>query len=114
MILGGDTVTRLRAPVITGPDGAPMQNWNSDESSWDKVDYANTSLQPLSSTEDVVAQQRTESTHRWYGPAGADVRPTDRLRFDGFDYLVDGEPYRWRFGSTDHHIEVLCIRIQGG
>lgn len=114
MILGGDTVTRLRAPTTTGPDGAPLQNWKAAEASWNKVDYSGGSFQPLGSTEDVAAQQRTESTHKWFAPADADVLPTDRVRFAGNDYQVDGQPELWRINGTDHHLEVLCFRVQGG
>lgn len=110
-----DTLTRLRAPDTTGPDGATIPgDWSSvNEGQLDKVDYP-CEFQPLGSTEDLVAQQRTESTHRAFLPAGADVLATDRLRFHGVDYQVDGEPERWRNRGRDHHTEALCFRIQGG
>lgn len=108
-----DTVTRLRAPVITGVDGTQVPNWKAAEGTWSKIDYSG-EFQPLGSTEDIVAQQRTESTHRAFLPADADVVVTDRLRFQGVDYQVDGEPERWRFRGANHHLEVLCFRIQGG
>jgi hypothetical protein len=114
MILGGDTVTRLRAPTVTGPDGVPVANWKSAEATWDKVDYPGGSFQPLTSDEDIVAQQRTESTHKWFAPAGADVLPTDRLRFDGLDYQVEGNPKRWGIAGREDHLEVRCFRITGG
>lgn len=110
-----DTVTRLRAPNSTGPDGAEIPgDWdNTPDEALDKTDYP-CEFQPLSSTENVVAQQRVESTHRAFLPAGADVLATDRLRFNGVDYQVDGDPERWRIRGREHHIEVLCFRVQGG
>jgi hypothetical protein len=110
-----DTVTRLRAPDTTGPDGATIPgDWtNATEGQLLKVDYP-AEFQPLSSTEDVVGQQRTESTHRAFLPAGADVKATDRIRFLGVDYWVDGEPEAWRHHGRDHHLEVFCFRVQGG
>lgn len=115
-----DTVTRLRAPDVTGPDGATIPgDWATvTEGQLDKVDYP-CEFQPLGSTEDVVAQQRTESTHRVFLPATVqgeppDVLPTDRLRHLGLDYQVDGDPEVWRHRGTTHHIEVLCFRITGG
>lgn len=114
MILGGDTVTRLRAPTITGPDGVPIINWDSAEAGWSKVDYTGCSFQPMTSTEDVVAQQRTESTHRVFMPAAADVLATDRLRFDGLDYQVEGDPEKWRIRGHEHHLEVRVFRVAGG
>lgn len=115
MNLGQDTVTRLRAPVIPGPDDEPIIDWdNTPDDDLDKVEYPGSSFQPLSSNENLVAQQRTESTHRWFAPAGADVVATDRVRFNGLDYQVDGEPERWRIRNREHHVEVLCFRITGG
>lgn len=110
-----DTVTRLRAPNITGPDGATIPgNWSSvTEGQLLKVDYP-AEFQPLGSTEDVVAQQRTESTHKVFMPDNADVLPTDRIRFLGVDYQVDGQPELWRMGGRSHHLEVLIFRVQGG
>jgi hypothetical protein len=115
MALGGAVVTRLRAPSVTGPDGVPVSNWRAAEATWDKVDYPGSQFQPISSTEDIVAQQRTESTHRAFLPAGADVLPTDRLRYRGADYQVEGEPERWADEhDNEDHVEVRCFRIQGG
>lgn len=108
-----DTLTRLRAPTGTSVDGMQVQNWKSDESTWTKTDYP-CEFQPLGSTEDIVAQQRTESTHRAFLPADADVLATDRLRFLGDDYQVDGQPELWRSRGANHHLEVLAFRIEGG
>jgi hypothetical protein len=110
-----DTVTRLRAPDVTGPDGATIPgDWSTvTEGQLLKVDYA-AEFQPLSSTEDVVSQQRTESTHRVFLPAGADVLPTDRVRFLGVDYQIEGDPERFRKGGAEHHVELFVFRIQGG
>lgn len=110
-----DTATRLRAPDVTGPDGATIPgNWSTvTEGQLLKVDYP-AEFQPLGSTEDVVAQQRTESTHKVFLPDYADVLSTDRIRFLGVDYQVDGQPELWRKGGRNHHLEVLCFRVQGG
>ena len=110
-----DTVTRLRAPDITGPDGATIPgDWtNVTDGQLLKVDYPG-EFQPLGSTEDVVAQQRTESTHKVFLPDYADVVATDRIRFLGVDYQVDGEPELWRRRGANHHLEVLVFRVTGG
>lgn len=110
-----DIVTRLRAPDATGPDGATVPgDWSAvTEGQLLKVDYP-AEFQPLGSTEDVVAQQRTESTHKVFLPSAADVLPTDRIRFLGVDYQVDGQPEAWRRNGRSHHLEVLVFRVQGG
>lgn len=105
-----DTVTVVRAGTTTPPDGGdPIPNWATATT----VDYPG-EFQPLSSTENVVAQQRTDSTHRAFLPAGADVKTTDRLRHLGLEYEVDGQPERWRIRGRDHHLEVFCFRVTGG
>lgn len=105
-----DAVTVVRAGVTPSPDGGDdIPNWGTATT----VDYPG-ELQPLSSTEDVVAQQRTDSTHRAFLPAEADVKATDRLRHLGVDYEVDGAPEVWRGRGRKHHIEVLCLRVTGG
>lgn len=110
-----DTVTRLRAPDVTGPDGATIPgSWSTvTEGQLLKVDYP-AEFQPLGSTEDVVAQQRTESTHKVFLPAEADVTATDRIRYLGIDYQVDGQPEAWGRGGRKHHMEVLVFRVSGG
>lgn len=109
-----DVVTVVRAGALPSPDGGdPLPDWGPAATT---VAYPG-DFQPLASahsaTEDVVGQQRTESTHTAYMPASADVKPTDRLRFQGLDYEVEGVE-RWRMDGADHHIEVRCYRITGG
>lgn len=112
---GHEVITRLRAPDVTGPDGATIPgSWSTvAEIALGKLNYLG-ELQPLSSTEDVVGKQRTESTHKAFLPGGADVLPTDRLRFQGVDYQVEGEPERFRIRGIEHHLEVFCFRVRGG
>jgi len=108
-----DQITRLRAPDTTGPDGATIpSDWDTPGTILEVV-YAG-EFQPISSTEDIVGQQRTESTHKAFLPAAADVLATDRLRHNGIVYQVDGDPERWLFRGAEHHLEVFCFRVQGG
>jgi hypothetical protein len=105
-----DTVAVVRAGSIASPDGGDaIPDWDNPT----VTDYPG-ELQPLSSTEDVVLQERTDSTHRVFLPAEADVKSTDQLRHLGLDYEVDGAPEVWRKRGRPSHIEVLCFRITGG
>lgn len=110
-----DTVTRLRAPDTVGPDGATIPgDWATvTEPELDKADYQG-EFQPVSTTEDIVSQQRSESTHKAFLPSEADILVTDRLRFLGIDYTIDGEPEHHRQRGRPHHIEVFCFRVVGG
>lgn len=104
-----DTVTVVRPGGSPSPDGGdPIPNWATATT----IDYLG-EMQPLNTSEDVVGQQRTESTHLAFLPPNADIKPTDRVRFQGLDYEVEGIE-RWRAFDTDHHIEVRCFRITGG
>jgi hypothetical protein len=105
-----DIVAVVRAGTTASPDGGdPLLNWATATT----TDYPG-ELQPLSSTENVVAQQRTDSTHRAFLPADADVKATDRLLHQGLYFEIDGEPEVWRFGGRVHHVEALCFRMVGG
>jgi hypothetical protein len=105
-----DVVTVVRAPELVGPDGATSPDWNGTLIT---TDYPG-EFQPISSTEEIVGQERTESTHKAFLPADADVKATDRLRFLGVDYTVDGDPEHHRSRGRPHHIEAFCFRVQGG
>lgn len=108
-----DVVTVMRAPTVVGPDGAGGIDWDTPESSWTLTEYAG-EFQPVSSTEDLVGQERIHSTHKAFLPAVADILATDRVRFLATDYWVDGQPERHRHRGRDHHIEAFCFRVQGG
>lgn len=105
-----DTVAVLRAGTSPAPDGGdPVPNWAAATTASYRGE-----LQPVETAENVVAQQRTLSTHLAYLPANADVKATDRLRHQGRDYEIDGEPEAWRAWGQAHHIEVPCYRVTGG
>jgi hypothetical protein len=106
-------LTRLRAPLDS--NGEP--NWSTPEVQWTKDTWWG-SLQPVGSREDLVSQNRVESTHisRWE-PA-ADITAYDRVRdAKGKDYTVDGEPGDWsdvgEYGQ-EAHWKVFLKRITGG
>lgn len=111
MITFTDTVSVVRAGAIAGPDDDPIESWLPADVI--VTPYAG-EFQPVSSTEDVVNQQRTEATHKAFLAAGTDVTAKDRLRYKGLDYQIDGQPERWSPHGTEHHIEVFCLRVEGG
>lgn len=105
-----DVVTVVRAGSTASPDGGdPIPNWVTATT----TDYQG-ELQPLSTTELVVAAQQTDSTHRAFLPSSADVKATDRLRHQGLDYEIDGQPLKHRSRGRDHHYEIPCFRRTGG
>jgi hypothetical protein len=105
-----DTVTRQRGTLTTGPYGS------ADEIDWTtpaEVVYA-AEVQPLSSDENVVLQQRVESRWRAFLPPGADVVATDRIVWDTVVYEIDGEPERWKRRAVMHHLELILTKVSGG
>lgn len=107
-----DTGTRLRGVTVAGDYGNPDSiDWA--EGTLNKLDLA-CEMQPESSDEDVVQQERTVTHWRLFLPAGSDMTARDRWRFAGVDYEVDGQVEPWRRGGRDHHIEARLIRVQGG
>jgi len=108
-----DVVTVVRAPTIVEPDGSTAPDWTVAEGALTKTDYPG-EFQPISSTEEIVGQERTESTHKAFLPPEADVTAADRLRFLGVDYWIDGPPENHRHRGRPHHIEAFCFRVTGG
>lgn len=107
-----DTGTRLRGVTVPGDYGNPSSiDWA--EGTLSKLDLP-CEMQPESSTEEVVQQQRTVTTWRLFLPAGADMTSADRWRFLGVDYEVIGDVERWRVRGTEHHCEARLQRVSGG
>lgn len=109
MIRFRDTGIRLRGMVTIGSYGSEEIDWTSPAELTLACEF-----QPLSGTEDVIGQQRTETTWRVFLEADADITARDRFRFDGVDYEVIAEPERWRFGGREHHTEVQVQLVSGG
>jgi hypothetical protein len=107
-----DTGTRLRGVTVAGDYGNPA-TIDFTEGTLNKLDMA-CEMQPVSSDEDVVQQERTTTTWRLFLAAGADMTAKDRWRFHGVDYEVDGEIEPWRMGGREHHLEARLIRVAGG
>ena len=107
-----DTGTRLRGVTVPGDYGNPATfDWT--EGTLNKLDLR-CEMQPESSDENIIQQDRTVSRWRLFLPAGADMTAKDRWRFLGVDYEVDGEVQSWRVHGSVHHIEARLVRVSGG
>lgn len=107
-----DTGTRLRGVAVAGDYGNPDSvDWT--EGTLGKLDLP-CEMQPESSDEDIVQQQRTTSRWRLFLPAGADMTARDRWRFFGVDYEVDGDVEHHRRGGREHHLEARLLKVTGG
>lgn len=104
-----DVITRKRAPLVTDRYGKQVRDWSAAAS----VDYP-AEVQPVSSTENVVNQARTETRWRvWLGPS-ADLAATDRVVWDGVTFEVEGDVERWKRRGRLHHLRAVLVRVAQG
>ena len=87
-----DTVTRLRATIIT-QRGSEIPDWSNP----DRLTITGCSMQPAgtSLTQDGRVQGTTDG-YTCYLPPGADVLAGDRIEYDGNVYTINGEPRAWQ------------------
>ena len=86
-----DTVTRLRASIIT-QRGSEILDWSNP----DTLEITGCSMQPsgTSLTQDGRVQGTTDG-FTCYLPPGSDVLPGDRIAYGGKTYTINGEPRPW-------------------
>lgn len=104
-----DRVTRLRAVLTSDDYGNQARDWATASA----VDYP-AEVGPTSTTEDVDDQQRTTTRWRAILPPLADVEATDRIRWDGQDFEVDGEVECWKRRGRPHHVEAVLLKVTQG
>lgn len=87
-----DTVTRLRATIIT-QRGSEIPDWSNP----DRLTITGCSMQPAgtSLTQDGRVQGTTDG-YTCYLPPGADVLAGDRIEYGGNVYTINGEPRAWQ------------------
>lgn len=106
MILGSDTITRLR--------GVARDNFGNLSGSDSELDIDGCSVQPTSATESTDTGDLLVTTATAYAPAGTDLVATDRVRWLGDAYEVDGAPARWRDDEgAEDHVQVQLKLTQG-
>lgn len=101
-----DRVVRLRAPVVADGYGNQRRDWDEATS----VIFPAT-VQPVTSDENNVDQDRTVSRWRCFLPPTADVEVTDRFIWDGVTHEVDGEVEVWKRRGRVHHKEAVLKKV---
>lgn len=110
MILGSDTVTVLRR---TG-NLPPRDNWGNLQGSDEEADVAGCSVQPTSASESTDRGELLITNLTVYLPAGTDILATDRVRWLGDVYAVNGAPARWNDETgTEDHVQVQLLLKEG-
>lgn len=105
--LGGHTATIVR-PVGYDQHGDPLPGDPTETT------VTGSSMQPAGSAEDTDGRDTVNSRWTWFAPPGTDLRATDRVRWRGHMYEVDGDPQPWDDDrGRPHHLEVQLRRVTG-
>jgi len=109
-----ETVVRLRAPLVTDAYQDKVRDWDNAV----ETTITDVQVQPSESSEPATVGRSTVITHmRLLTPIGTDIdlERTDRIRWDGDDWEVDGEVARYMRPSTGavHHVEATLKRVAG-
>jgi hypothetical protein len=104
VILGSDTVTRLR--------GRTRDNWGDQSGTDSELDITGCSVQPVSASESTDSGELLITNLTVYLPAGTDIVAGDRVRWQGDVYAVNGPPALWHdeLGNADHVQAQLLLR----
>lgn len=95
----GETVTRLRAPLVTDPysSDATERDWSNAA----ELNIPNCGVAASGSVEPLeAARQAVDSDFDLYLPTGTDVTAQDRLRVRGLVCEVVGRPFAWQSPLT--------------
>lgn len=103
-----DSIIVQRGTSSTGGYGSTELDWSAPT----ETPLAAT-VQPLSSLEDVVGQERTITRWRVHTDP-ADITAQDRIVWDGGTYEVDGDVEVYKRRGVLHHLEFVVERIAGG
>ncbi len=110
-----DTVTVVRAPVITDRWGNDIPDWGTAN----RVTVTDVTVLPTSQAEDATGNRVTLTTGwRLYSQPGTDpdIRAADRVEWGGMSLEVIGDVARWphplRRGAV-HHVEAELRRMEG-
>ena len=105
--LGGHTITIVRPPARDG-FGDPVSGAAVETT------VPGCFVQPRTSGEQTDLRDQVVTGLIAFLPAGVDVTATDRVRYAGALYQVDGDPSRWSDGhGSEHHLEVALRHVEG-
>ena len=107
-----ETVTRLRAPLVTDDRGGQRRDWDNAT----RLDIHPATIAPRQAdTTEQNGRQGIIVGLTLYLPADSDVLTTDRLEVRDVTYDVEGEPGDWRHPLTGRRpgLEVNVRRVDG-
>lgn len=102
-----ETITRLRAPLVSDGYGNQARDWDNAASMTFLVHWSARAV-----GESVGDEPRTDSHIKLFGGPDLDLEATDRITGpDGFTYEVDGEIQRSYLRGSLHHVRAYLRRI---
>lgn len=107
-ILGSDTVTVLR--------GSSRDNWGNLTGTDTETTVSGCSVQPLGGVEQTDRGEMVVTNLTLFCPPGTDITATDRVRWLGSVYAVNGPPEPWhdRAGRQSHtQVQLKLTEGQG-
>jgi len=101
-----DTVTRLRAPLVSAGYGNSARDWPAAVSQDFLVHWST-----KTTTEVVGDEAKTVTRTKIFGGPDLALEATDRIVFQGETYEVDGDVMNsYRFGQL-HHVRAMLRRV---
>ena len=106
-----DTVIRVRATTTTDSHGNEVRSWGTATTS----DISGCSMQPVTGSEANLGRDEVISRWKLFLPPSADLLPSDRVRFEGVTYEVDGSVQKWDPSDVTglSHKECLLKLVEG-
>lgn len=110
-IFAGETITVLRAPLVSDRYGSQIRDWTAAT----RTDAVGVSIQPAANTEDIRDREQLVDTWTLFTPRGVDLDllATDRVEWGGLTLQVVGSPSRWSVGGAIHHVEATLQEVTG-
>lgn len=109
--IGADTITVLRAQLVdVDRYGKQRRDWPAAA----ETEVTGVSVQALSAAEAAVDREYAATHLRLIAPHSIDLTATDRVRWHGLTFDVDGDPARWydEHGQPEH-LEATLKRATG-
>lgn len=104
-MLGPHTVTRVRP--------AGRDRWGDRAAGEEAVPYDGCFWQPVSTAEQQAGADTVTFDAFLTMPAAADVEATDRIRFQGREYSIEGRPQLHHTPAGPHHYELTLREVKG-
>ena len=92
---------------------AGRDEWGDVQSGETVTSVSGCFWQPVSSSEQLNAADTVTVVARVFMPASADPSATDRVRFEGRDYAIEGRPSLHHTPAGPHHYEIELRDIEG-